>query len=290
MMYLDELAQQLTAVRIGGRLRRRIVGEIADHLACDPEAELGSPRELARSFADELGTSYARRAGFSAFVALAITGTLFAGAFLTARVAGPGFAHTHARSALLGDIAMAMMVLFSQLAFVAGFLAALRAFRHRRERVVSAAEARMIARRTAVALVAGLATMAGLALAALEFQSGVEGWWTTLALCASALGVSVLLAATPSLLASLRVRPTAPGAAGDVFDDLGRLIPTPLRGRPWAFALTVAAALAVCAALAGFMHGDGPDGVMRGVADALACLTGFTVLGRYLGLRHLPER
>jgi hypothetical protein len=290
MMYLDELSQQLTAVGIRGRLRRRIVAEIADHLACDPQAELGGPRELARGFADELGTSYARRAGYRVFIALAIAGTLFAGAFLAARVAGPGFAHVHARSALLGDIAVAVMVLFSQLAFVAGCLAALRVFRHRRERVVSAAEAGMIARRAAVALGAGCATMAGLALGALELQSGVAGWWTTLALYASAAGASALLVATPSLLASLRVRPTAAGAAGDLFDDLGRLTPKPLRGRPWALALAVAAALAAGVAFAGFVQGDGPDGVVRGVADALACLTGFTVLGRYLGLRQLTER
>jgi hypothetical protein len=286
MMYLDELSQQLTAVGIRGRLRRRIVAEIADHLACDPQAELGGPRELARGFADELGTSYARRAGSAVFVALAIAGTLFAGAF----VAGPGFAHMHARSALLGDIAVAAMVLFSQLAFVAGCLAALRVFRKRDELVVSAAEADMIARRAAVALGAGLATMAGLALGALEFQGGVAGWWTTLALYASAAGASALLVATPSLLASLRVRPTAAGAAGDLFDDLGRLTPTPLRDRPWAFALTVAATLAAGVASAGFLQGDGPDGVVRGVADALACLTGFTVLGRYLGLHRRTER
>jgi hypothetical protein len=30
---------------------------------------------------------------------------------------------------------------------------------------------------------------------------------------------------------------------------------------------------------------DPIDGAMRGAADALACLTGFAVLGRYLGLR-----
>lgn len=290
MSYLGELSRELAAVGLRGRLRRRIVTEIADHLECDPQAELGSPRELARGFADELGTSYAQRAGFTVFVALAIAGTLFATAFLSAYAAGVRVAHAHPQSALLGAVAMTAMVLFSQLAFVTGCLAALRVHGHRNERVVSSAEAGMIARRAAVALGAGLATMAGLALAALEFQAGIAGWWTTLALCASAMGASALLAATPSLRASLRVRPTAPGGTGDLFDDLGRLTPPPLQGRPWAFALAVAAALAAAVAFAGLLAGDGLDGAARGIADALACLSGFAVLGRYLGLRHLPKR
>jgi hypothetical protein len=290
MIYLDALSHELTMVGIRGRLRRRIVAEIADHLECNPQAELGSPRQLARGFADELGTSYAQRAGFTVFVALAIAGTLFATAFLSAYAAGPRLAYTHPHSALLGAVAMATIVLFSQLAFVTGCLAALRVLGHRNERVVSSAEAGMIVRRAAIALGAGLATMAGLALAALEFQAGIAGWWTTLALGASAIGTSALLGAAPSLLASLRVRPTAPGGTGDLFDDLGNLTPTLLQGRPWAFALAVAAVLAAAVAFAGLLEGDGLDGTARGLADALACLTGFAVLGRYLGLRHLPER
>jgi hypothetical protein len=40
-------------------------------------------------------------------------------------------------------------------------------------------------------------------------------------LIAAAIGLLALLAAVPSLWAATRVRPTVPGDAGDLFDDLG---------------------------------------------------------------------
>jgi hypothetical protein len=72
----------------------------------------------------------------------------------------------------------------------------------------------------------------------------------------------------------------------DLFDDLGGLVPPALRGRPWRFALAVAGALAVAIALAGVVQSDPFDGLARGLADGAACLAGFAVLGRYLGLRR----
>jgi hypothetical protein len=39
-------------------------------------------------------------------------------------------------------------------------------------------------------------------------------------------------------------------------------------------------------ALAGAVQGDPFDGLLRGVFEGLACLGGFAVLGRYLGLRR----
>jgi hypothetical protein len=68
MSFVQELSRELARVGVHGRLRRRIVAEIGDHLACDPDANLGEPSELARQFADELGTTRARSAGFRAFV------------------------------------------------------------------------------------------------------------------------------------------------------------------------------------------------------------------------------
>jgi hypothetical protein len=38
-------------------------------------------------------------------------------------------------------------------------------------------------------------------------------------------------------------------------------------------------------ALAGIVQSDPYDGLLRGLLDAAACLAGFGVLGRYLGLR-----
>jgi hypothetical protein len=55
--YVDELSNALADVGISRPLRRRILDEIADHLACDPDAELGAPAQLAH----QLPTSWARR-------------------------------------------------------------------------------------------------------------------------------------------------------------------------------------------------------------------------------------
>jgi hypothetical protein len=68
---IKELGRELAAVGIRGRRRDRILAEFADHLACDPQAQLGEPRDLARQFADELATDSARRAAFATFGALA---------------------------------------------------------------------------------------------------------------------------------------------------------------------------------------------------------------------------
>ena len=51
------------------------------------------------------------------------------------------------------------------------------------------------------------------------------------------------------------------------------------------FALTVAAALAVIVTVAGVLQSDPYDGAVRGILEGVACLTGFAVLGPYLGLR-----
>jgi hypothetical protein len=42
----------------------------------------------------------------------------------------------------------------------------------------------------------------------------------------------------------------------------------------------------VLIAVAGVLQADPYDGVLRGIVDAGACLVGFAVLGRYLGLRR----
>lgn len=285
MTYLESLSGELARVGITGRLRRRILLEFEDHLRSDPAAELGAPAQLASQFSDELGTVRARRGAFVAFGALALAGALFALAFLGYGPAGAGPAHGHARSPVLGSLALAMAAIGAQVAFVSGVLAALRAFRRRRALVVARPEATVISRRASVALLGGLVSMAGLALIALEFQRGVDPWWQPAALVGAAVGACALLVAAPAVIASLRVRPSARGAGGDIFDDLGLFVPTPLRGHPWAFAVVVAAAVALLITAVGVVADDPYDGALRGVADGLACLAGFALLGGYLGLR-----
>jgi hypothetical protein len=271
--FIDELSNQLAAVGIRGALHRRILVELEDHLSCDPDAELGSPYEVAREFADELGTGLARRAAFATFVALAVAGVALAIVFVTWQ--GGVFRSASSAPARLDA---AIMAVASQLALVGGALAAVRALRRHRAYVVSRSEATVIVRRAGVGLTSGIAAMAALALLAAE-QSR---WW---AVTAAAVGMVALVAAAPAVVAASRVRPTLAGPRGDVFDDLGALAPPRMRGRPWRFALAVAGLVAVAIALAGALQADGFDGILRGLLDALACLAGFAVLGRYLGLR-----
>jgi hypothetical protein len=283
--FVRELSRELARVAVRGRLRRRILAEIGDHLACDPDADLGEPSELARQFADELGTRRARSAGFRAFAALAIAGPLFAVSFVSSGWAGPNATRVYASSALLGYLGVVLVLLAPQLSLVAGSLAALRSFRRRGERVITRSEATVIGRRAGIALASGLASMVGLALVALEFQGRLAGWWTGLTLGVAAFGACAIAIAVPAVLSSRRLLPVASGPAGDLFDDLGGAVPIRLRGRPWAFALFVAAAVALVITLAGAAQADGIDGALRGLADGVACLVGFAFLGPYLGLR-----
>jgi hypothetical protein len=289
MNYVDELAHELMLVGVRGRLRARILHEIADHLDCDPDAseqELGAPADLAREFADELGTARVKRAGFESLAALVVAGTLFAIAFLTAGWGGFAWSKVAATpSPFLSDLGGVLMLVSPQLAFVAGLLAGIRALRHRCAGVVPRSEAVIIGRRSMVALVCGLATLIGLALVAIEFQHVAAGWWTTLTLACAVVGSCALATAAPAVLATIVVKPTAPGHAGDVFDDLGVLMPPALRGRPWAFAIAVATLIALVVTLAGVLQADPFDGAARGLVDGLGCLAGFGLLGRYLGLR-----
>jgi hypothetical protein len=81
---IDELAHELVAVGIRGRLRARILAEAAEHVrdAGSPEA-FGDPKALARRFADELGPEEARRAARGSFAALAVAGAAFGLVFVT---------------------------------------------------------------------------------------------------------------------------------------------------------------------------------------------------------------
>src|SRR5581483_3830885 len=266
---LDELERELARVGIRGRLRRRIVAEIADHLASDPEANLGAAADLAGRFADELGTSRSRRAAYAVFAALALAGAAYCASFVALNVTGPVHASSP-RTPFVAALALATIIVAPQVAFVAGALAALRAFRHRRDVAVAAAEARVLRRRSAVALAAGTATMGAVALAAFEYEAGLPGWTTTLAYACSAAGGAALAAATPAVVAAARLHPRTPGEAGDMFADLGPLVPSRLRERPWPFARAVATLLFLVVTAAGVAQSDPFDGALRGLAEAAA--------------------
>jgi uncharacterized membrane protein YbhN (UPF0104 family) len=283
--YLESLSSELATVGIRGRLRRRILLEIGDHLDSDPQARLGAPGDLARQFADELGTTRARRAALVTFAALAVAAAMLLVSWAGSKATGVAWPRVHPPSRPVANLAFVLLAIGSQVAFAAGVLGVVRALRRRSALVVPRAEATVIGRRAIVALLAGVAAMAGLALIGFEFRRGQPAWWMPVTLAGAGVAAGGLLAAMVIVAAALRLRPVAPGEAGDLFVDLGPLAPPVLRARPWRLALAVAAALAVIITVGGALQSDGYDGAVRGVADGLACLAGFALLGPYLGLR-----
>jgi hypothetical protein len=279
--YLDELSHELVAHGIRGRTRRRILLEADDHLRSDPDAQkrFGSAREVANTFAAELGAQASRRAAVSAFAALGVAGAVYAVSFVSLGFASPP---TETLEPALGALAFALMIVAPQVSFVAGALAVLRTLRRRRERVIPTSELVVIRRRTGVALLFGLLTMAALSLYAYEFRADLAGWWLTLTYTSTA-GASVVLAlaAAPALTAT-RLRPQVGGEAGDVFADVG----VSFGDDPWRFARFVAIAAGLVVWLAAAAQGDPFDGLVQGVFEGLACFGGFAVLGKYLGLRR----
>jgi hypothetical protein len=267
---IDELDRELVAAGVPARRRRRIRLEFEDHLACDPAADLGDPRELARQFADELGTAYARRAGFAVLALLAPFGLLFGALFLLAsvRTGNPTPALTLA------------LVVGVQLAFVGGTLAALRAWRLRRSAVIPAGEARIVLRRAGIAILGAALTLVAL----LYFASGFYGIfrWTFSALpwITFGAGVVAVLLGTAAVVRAWRLLPVADGETHDLSFDLG------LNVSPWCIALVLAAVVALLIGLAGAVQADPIDGLARGVADGLLCLISFALFGRALGLRR----
>jgi hypothetical protein len=286
MTYLNALENELTAAGIPGARRRRILAEFADHLHEDPGAELGPPQELARQFADELGTRLARKSAFASFAALAFAGVGLVAMFVAAgRWRGLSLYGTH-RQVTTPTWTMPIMLivaLVAQVAFVAGTLALLRAWRLRHERVIARADAVVLARRSAVGLLCGAMTMAGLPAIALAFPHTAGHTWTVLAWAVAALAVIILASVAPTVLRSARLRPASSGESADLTADLGPWLPARLT--PTRCALLLAAAIVAVMALQGVVADDPYDGIARGLLDGAACLAGFAVLGRYLGLR-----
>lgn len=270
---IERLDRELAALGVPSRRRRRIRLELEDHLACDPSADLGEPVELARQFADELGTAFARQAALATFAALVPFGLLFCALFAAAAV------YTTSAPLLL-TLALVVGV---QVAFVGGVLALLRALRLRGLAVVPAAEARVLLRRGEAGLAgAGLTIVAVTLLASGYYQDAQwsHRWlgWVTVGV-----GAASLAFGSAALLRAHRLLPAAVGAARDLSFDLG------IEADPRRLAFAIAGAVAFCIALAGVVQSDPFDGLARGLADGTLCLAGFALLGRPLGLRRATD-
>jgi len=278
-VYLDDLDRELSAVRIRGRLRRRILAEAEDHLRADDGAldRFGTPAEIAGTFAAELGARASRRAAIGAFAALGVAEAVFAVSYVSEQIAGQEPPDTWP---LLAQLALVAAIVAPQVSFVAGSLALVRALR-RRELVLPTAELTVINRRTGVALLFGLVTMAALGVLALELRNDSAGWWVAVTLVGVAFATPLLVLAAMPAAGAARLRPRVAGDPGDLFNDLGL-------GRmdPWRFARRVAFGLGLVVFLAAAVQGDPFDGALNGTAEALACIAGFAAFGRYLSLRR----
>ena len=263
---IDELRRELGAVGIRGRRRDRILAEFADHLACDPRAELGEPHDLARQFADELATDGARRAAFTTFGALAVV----AGAVVLPQLALSRVPDlTGGSSTVLVGAATLAMILGAQIAFAAGSLAALRALR-----LEGPQDVPLIRRRTVVALAAGSATAVGSVLYAVNFRAVVPGWWVALAL-ASVAAAALPLAASAAVYARAGGIEVSGGSVRGLVVDLGPLAHPALVG---------AAAMLVMLVGTGLAERSLLEGALRAGFEGLAFAACFLALRRPLVL------
>lgn len=295
--YLAELGGALRDAGIHGGRRARILMEFEEHLLSNPDADLGDPRELAAQFADELGSDLARSAAIRAFAALALAGVLFAIAFVTGgrghsfsaagsnpAVHGLAWAVANSNPPLAAQIAMAACLVAVQVSVVAGVLGLLRAIRLKGHPVVATQEAAILVRRAGVALGSGAVTMLALPLVALS-SPGLSSGWKVLAFVLAGVGLVAIASAVPAVRAALRLKPRVEGRAGDLLCDLDVISPVRLPGSPWQLAVGLALGIVVVLTAAGLAQSDPFDGALRGIFDGLACLAGFGLLGRYLGLR-----
>ena len=288
MSWLEQLSLELCARGVPRRERTRIVLELDDHIACEPDCEdrLGDPRALAMSFADELATSEARGSAFVTFAALAVAAVVLIVSQITlARFAGyPGY--SNGISTLLFVPALLGMVVAPQVALVAGTLAAWRALRRRRVASLPAEEIALIHRRARVALAAGFATMAGLELYVVDFSQRLPAWWLALVGSLAAVAGVGLFAASRIVVRARTIVSSTGGQAGDIYDDLPVLGWGWVRTRPWF--LGALASLAVGLALGAFeAHAEHSvfEGIQRGTFEGLVAAVCFLVLGRAIGAR-----
>ncbi len=287
MSWVQRLSIELIARGVPRRERARIVLELEDHIACEPDCEerLGDPRELAAGFAEELATSRARLTAFRAFWTLALAAVALALSQLAIGHAGgyPGF--TSGLSLVLFVPALLGLFVAPQVALVAGSLAALRAVRRRRARSLPAAEIELIERRTRVALLAGLGTVAGLGCYVLDFVLVLPGWYLLLIGGSAAVAGAALLSAMGGLREAAAIVSHNPGSAGDVYDD----VPVPgrrwLRRHPWWLGVIGSVGLAMIATL-GQAHAERSlsEGLQRGTLEGLIVLIGYALLGSAIGL------
>lgn len=274
--YLDRFTEELEGRGVAGRDRRRVLAETEDHLrelAAEHGEEaavsrFGQGGPLAVAIAAQLATSKTIRSTYATFAALATTAFGYIALLAIVHLDGGPPDLFSADHEALGVLAALGLLLFPQIAFVAGGLALLRALRRRGRGVLSCQELDVMRRRSAVALGAGGLTVCSMALWALEFRDLAPILALSLA---TALPLGVV---TVAVVQASGTQAVSHGPPDDVFDDL-RL--AGIRAHPWLFALVVASAVAAVAFAV--------DGLILAGLEFAAVLAGFSLLGRLLALR-----
>jgi hypothetical protein len=279
-LYLSDLARELRARGVRGRSAARVLAEARDHLAELEQAHgsierFGPSEQIAREVAAQLATTRTFRATYAAFAALALTAAAYLVFFASINQGSGSPDLFSARHEAVGIAATIGLVLFPQIAFVAGCLALLRALRLRGVSTVSAEELLVIRRRAAVALAAGGLTATTMALWTVEYSAAA---WLLLP---AVLATVTLGAGVAALSSASGPQAVAEGAAGDVFDDVG------FRMDPWPFAVLFALLVGALGFAGGWVAEGGPgSGLVRGAFEAAAVVACFAVLGRRLALRR----
>ena len=267
MTYLDELRAQLELRGISGGLAARIEAELADHLACDPGAQLGDPALVAARFAEELGIARTRRATFGSFAALALAALLLAVSTRALSPAG-GWPDLFGARGLVVSLAGLAIALGAQVAFVAGVLGVSLAARR-------SGAVRLAQRRMRTALAACTVVVAGQLVDAFALRPYLPTWWFGVALAAAGASAASLAAAARSVGAASRfavpAQPTFAPLPGALLVVTG----------VWAVG-------AMCLGSAVVEH-SWAEGLTRGAFEAVAIGACFLALGRRLGLRADPR-
>jgi hypothetical protein len=279
-LYLADLARELRARGVRGKAAARVLAEARDHLLELEQAHgaidrFGPSERIAREVAAQLATTRTFRATYAAFAALALTAAAYVLFFASINRGSGSPDLFSARHEAVGVAATLGLVLFPQIAFVAGCLALLRALRLRSVSTLSAEELHVIRRRAAVALAAGGLTVMTMALWSVEYRAAT---WLLLpaVLAAVPLGAGVV-----ALSSASGPQAVAEGPAGDVFDDIG------FRMDPWPFAAVFALLVGALGFVGGWAaEGDPGSGLVRGAFEAAAVVACFALLGRRLALRR----
>jgi hypothetical protein len=261
--FSSELRRELARHGIDPRRARRIVAELEDHRACDPDAELGSPELIASRFAAELRVVETRRATYGGFLALALTAIAIVAATMAISAAG-GWPTVGGVSEWLIMTSGLVVVVAGQVAFVAGVLAVWLL-------LSDGDELALVQRRMRVALAAAAAAAAGELVQVISLRSHLPVWWF-------ALSVGVTAASAAGLTAAVVVLRRAGGLTRDRSFVTG--------GVPQWFVLTTGAAVVgVMTVATAHLERSWIEGLIRGGFEAVAFAGGFLALGRFVGLR-----